>query len=127
MARLPLSRGKYGVGVSWDRGPHGIDIDLQAVIVNTRGSIIDAVYYPGGRRTRADAPSEGTRGDVLGSITHSGDEQTGEKEKQVKLVIFVVAAYSGGSLRDAPNLSMHILEETPGLAGALRGTGSAAH
>merc|ERR1740121_1313055 len=118
MTHLPLSKGKYGLGVSWDRVTHSIDIDLQAVIVNKKGSIIDAVYYNNLKALRA-------------AVTHSGDEQTGDKagldkiiwvnltklattndqEKQVKLVIFIVAAYSGGSLKDAPNMCLHVLEE----------------
>lgn len=85
--------------------------------MNTRGSIVDAVYYNNLK--------------ALKSVTHSGDEQTGEKsgldeviwvnfanmaklrdeDKQVKLVIFVVCAYTGGSLSDAKNVSLHVLEE----------------
>mmetsp|Transcript_16794 Transcript_16794/g.47798 ORF Transcript_16794/g.47798 Transcript_16794/m.47798 type:complete len:407 (+) Transcript_16794:31-1251(+) len=108
---LPLPKTKYGVGVSWDCTGRTIDVDLQAVVVDTAGSIIDAVYYNNLK--------------ALKSITHSGDEQTGEKDgldeviwvmlsrlpQSVKLVIFVAACYSGGTLRDARNCMLHILEE----------------
>jgi tellurium resistance protein TerZ len=120
MTYLPLSKGRYSLGLAWDRGTHSIDVDLQAVIVNAKGCIIDAVYY--------------NKLTALNAITHSGDEQTGEKvgfdemvlvnlenlamstdqEKQVKLIIFVVAAYCGGSLQDAPNLSMRVLQGRKG-------------
>lgn len=59
-------------------------------------------------------------------MTHSGDEQTGIPEgldeiiwvtlaklpEDVRLVIFVIAAYAGGHLRDAKNGWFHILEES---------------
>lgn len=108
---LQLRTGRYGIGVSWDRMGNAIDLDLQAVIVDNKGAIIDAVYYNNLK--------------ALKSITHSGDEQTGDKAgldevvwvslqklpEQVKLIIFVVAAFSGGSLRDANNGALHVLEE----------------
>eukprot|EP00933_Yihiella_yeosuensis_P023740 TRINITY_DN18473_c0_g3_i1.p1 TRINITY_DN18473_c0_g3~~TRINITY_DN18473_c0_g3_i1.p1 ORF type:complete len:446 (+),score=95.80 TRINITY_DN18473_c0_g3_i1:68-1339(+) len=111
-ADLPLPKTRYGVGVSWDVASRGnVDVDLQAVIVDNKGSVIDAVYYNNLKALKA--------------ITHSGDEQTGEKAgmdeliwitlskmpEHVRLIIFVVAAYSGGSLRDASNGMLHILEE----------------
>jgi len=59
------------------------------------------------------------------AITHSGDECTGAKEgidemvwvglrklpANVELLIFVVAAYSGGNLMDVVNGKLHLLEE----------------
>eukprot|EP00913_Durusdinium_trenchii_P010386 g9737.t1 len=109
---LTLHASKYGVAVSWDLGRTAVDLDLQAVVVDEKGSIIDAVYYNNMKALR-------------GSITHSGDEQTGKKAgldefiwvnlsrlpESIRLVIFVVAAFSGGSLRDAQNGMLHILEE----------------
>lgn len=108
---LPLPRARYGLGVSWDRQDRDLDIDLQAVVVDAKGAIIDAVYYNNLKALKA--------------ITHSGDEQTGAKDgldeviwvtldklpDHVRMIIFVVAAYSGGSLRDARNGSLHVLEE----------------
>eukprot|EP00930_Biecheleria_cincta_P083276 TRINITY_DN72882_c0_g1_i1.p1 TRINITY_DN72882_c0_g1~~TRINITY_DN72882_c0_g1_i1.p1 ORF type:complete len:428 (+),score=103.16 TRINITY_DN72882_c0_g1_i1:123-1406(+) len=108
---LHLHTGKCGIGVSWDRVGNTIDLDLQAVVVDNKGAIIDAVYYNNLK--------------ALKSITHSGDEQTGDKAgldeviwvslqklpEHVRLVIFVVAAFSGGSLREVSNGALHVLEE----------------
>eukprot|EP00440_Ansanella_granifera_P001255 gb/GFBE01001351.1/.p1 GENE.gb/GFBE01001351.1/~~gb/GFBE01001351.1/.p1 ORF type:complete len:401 (+),score=102.13 gb/GFBE01001351.1/:1-1203(+) len=107
---LPLPKDRYGIGVSWDPDRKVVDLDLQAVVVDRHGAIVDAVYYNNLKSGKA--------------ITHSGDEQTGEKagmdemiwvttsrvQEHVKLIIFVVAAYSGGSLRDARNGMLHVLE-----------------
>jgi len=84
---------------------------LQAVVVDNKGVIIDAVYYNNLKALKA--------------ITHSGDETTGERAGideviwvtlpklpgHVKLILFVVAAHSGGNLRDAENGMLHVLEE----------------
>lgn len=105
-----LSATRYGVGISWTSGGP-LDLDLQAVVVDQKGLIIDAVYYNNLKALRA--------------ITHSGDEQHGDKAglqetiwislsrlpPHVKLIIFVVAAYSGGGLKDASNGLIHVLEE----------------
>eukprot|EP00440_Ansanella_granifera_P030510 gb/GFBE01033145.1/.p1 GENE.gb/GFBE01033145.1/~~gb/GFBE01033145.1/.p1 ORF type:complete len:425 (+),score=77.03 gb/GFBE01033145.1/:1-1275(+) len=108
-----LSSGRYGFGISWDLlpGRPKMDIDLQCVVVDTEGSIIDCVYYNNMKALRA--------------ITHSGDEATGEAAgideliwvaapnlpDKVALLIFVIAAYSGGKLQDVTNGVFHILED----------------
>ncbi|CAJ1348461.1 unnamed protein product [Effrenium voratum] len=112
-AEIPVNPNvaKFGVGISWDSGSTAVDVDLQAVIVDDKGVIIDAVYYNNMKALRC--------------ITHSGDEQTGQKEgldetiwvmmkrvpEQVKLVIFVVAAHNRGHLRDVANGVIHVLED----------------
>ncbi|CAE7245694.1 terZ [Symbiodinium pilosum] len=93
---------------------HAVDVDLQAVIVDQKGVIIDAAYYNNMKALRC--------------VTHSGDEQTGEKTgmdetvwvmmqripQQVKLIIFVVAAHNRGQLKDVTNGVIHVLEDVPG-------------
>lgn len=107
---FPLSSSRYGVAISWDTGRTAIDVDLQAVIIDEGGRVIEAVYYNNLK--------------ALKSFTHSGDEQTGEKEgfdetvwisltkvpSSVRLVVFVVAAYQGGCLRNVKNGMIHVLE-----------------
>lgn len=107
-----LTAPRYGVAVSWDHTGTPIDVDLQAVVVDRKGSIVDAVYYNNMKALRC--------------MTHSGDEQTGERAgfdetiwiglskmpDHVQMVIFVVAAYTGGHLRDVKNGIIHVLEET---------------
>lgn len=107
-----LTKARYGFGVSWDavRG-RDVDIDLQCVVVDRQGVIIDCAYYNNLKAVRA--------------ITHSGDETAGKPKgiqelvwvnlkkvpDNVKLLIFVVAAYAGGQLKDVSNGQLHVLEE----------------
>mmetsp|Transcript_10021 Transcript_10021/g.22483 ORF Transcript_10021/g.22483 Transcript_10021/m.22483 type:complete len:440 (+) Transcript_10021:65-1384(+) len=102
---------KLGIGLSWDRGGCSVDVDLQAVLVDRKGSIVDAVYYNNLK--------------ALGCVTHSGDEQTGDRAgideciwatlkkvpQTIVMMIFIVAAYGHGHLRDAANGTVHILED----------------
>eukprot|EP00930_Biecheleria_cincta_P055657 TRINITY_DN41955_c0_g1_i1.p1 TRINITY_DN41955_c0_g1~~TRINITY_DN41955_c0_g1_i1.p1 ORF type:complete len:441 (-),score=96.60 TRINITY_DN41955_c0_g1_i1:47-1342(-) len=113
-AEIPINPNveKYGIGISWDAGSTAVDVDLQAVICDNRGVIIDAVYYNNLKALR--------------SVTHSGDEQTGEKTgfdeiiwvnlkklpEHVKVIVFVVAAHNRGHLRDVRNGLIHVVEDT---------------
>lgn len=106
---LPLSR--YGFGVSWQASGQNVDIDLQCVVVDQKGIIIDCAYYNNLKAVRA--------------ITHSGDETAynpnGIEEivwvamrklpPNVALLVFVVAAYSGGFLKDVKDGMLHVFEE----------------
>lgn len=107
-----LPKGRYGFGVSWDNiGNRQIDIDLQCVVVDNVGSIVDCAYYNNLKAARA--------------ITHSGDETAGKPsgiqemvwanlnklQSNISVLVFVVAAYSGGSLQDVNNGQLHVFEE----------------
>lgn len=108
---FPLRASRYAVAISWDKGGVPVDVDLQGVIVDNRGAIIDAVYYNNMKALRC--------------ITHSGDETTGARAghdeviwvglnkipDNVAMIIFVIAAHSGGHLRDVRNGFIHVLEE----------------
>eukprot|EP00928_Gymnodinium_smaydae_P062073 TRINITY_DN4600_c0_g1_i3.p1 TRINITY_DN4600_c0_g1~~TRINITY_DN4600_c0_g1_i3.p1 ORF type:complete len:466 (-),score=50.91 TRINITY_DN4600_c0_g1_i3:722-1987(-) len=109
---MDLTGSRYGLGVSWDTIPgRVVDIDLQCVVVDNAGAIIDCAYYNNLKAGRA--------------ITHSGDETFGKPDhieemvwanfrrmqEHVSLLIFVVAAYSGGSLQDVRNGRLHVMEE----------------
>mgnify|MGYP002804278376 FL=1 len=106
-----LPKARYGFGVSWqDLGRH-IDVDLQCVVVDNAGIIIDCAYYNNLKAVRA--------------ITHSGDESKGKPTgiqelvwvninklpANVSVLIFVVAAYSGGFLKDVNEGRLHVFEE----------------
>jgi len=112
MDQLDLRGSRYGFGVSWDNaGGKQVDVDLQCVVVDSAGAIIDCAYYNNLKAARA--------------ITHSGDETWGKPDHieemvwantkkipaNVSLLVFVVAAYSGGSLQDVANGKLHIMEE----------------
>mmetsp|Transcript_48023 Transcript_48023/g.134016 ORF Transcript_48023/g.134016 Transcript_48023/m.134016 type:complete len:433 (-) Transcript_48023:331-1629(-) len=109
---LDLTRPRYGFGVSWDSVPgRNVDIDLQCVVVDSAGAIIDCAYYNNLKAVRA--------------ITHSGDEAAGRPDnieemvwvnmrklpQNVSLLVFVVAAYCGGHLQDVTNGQLHVMEE----------------
>lgn len=108
---LDLAGSRYGFGVSWDTGSRRVDIDLQCVVVDNAGAIIDCAYYNNLKAARA--------------ITHSGDEAIGKPDHieemiwanlrkmpaNVGLLIFVVAAYSGGTLQDVSNGKLHVMQE----------------
>merc|ERR1719326_284965 len=109
---LPLPKNRYGFGVSWaSLGGRDVDIDLQCVVVDFSGAIIDCAYYNNLKAARA--------------ITHSGDEVAGKPDNieemvwvnvqklppNVAMLVFVVAAYSGGCLKDVKDGQLHILEE----------------
>jgi tellurium resistance protein TerZ len=109
-----LTKARYGFGASWDAPPGRpkVDVDLQCVVIDNAGAIIDCAYYNNMKAVRA--------------ITHSGDESTGEKggidemvwanlkklPANVALLVFVVAAYSGGKLKDVVNGCLHVMEES---------------
>lgn len=106
-----LPKPRYGFGVSWDAERGNTDIDLQCVVVDNNGVIIDCAYYNNLKAVRA--------------ITHSGDEiaskSSGMQElvwvnvrklpEKVSVLLFVVAAFSGGYLRDVNNACFRVLEE----------------
>lgn len=112
---LALREGaRYGVGASWDSSRAGgdIDIDLQCVVADNQGIIIDCAYYNNLKAVQ--------------SITHSGDEVAGRADHveemiwvnfqklpaQVELLIFVVAAYKGGTLQDIYDGRLHVFEDS---------------
>lgn len=111
-AEFPIDCSKAGVALSWDIGASGrkVDLDLQAVAFDGAGKILDAVYY-----NNLKALGRG--------LTHSSDETSGAKDgldeviwadfqrlpPSVHLLCFVVAAHSGGHLRDAQNGAIHVL------------------
>mmetsp|Transcript_108513 Transcript_108513/g.317477 ORF Transcript_108513/g.317477 Transcript_108513/m.317477 type:complete len:528 (+) Transcript_108513:169-1752(+) len=110
---LKLTKNIYSVGIRWDvMDQKGIDLDLQAVVVDDCGLIVDAAYY--NNPTVLD-----------GAVGLSGDDQTGagngddefmwvslkKLPQQVKLIIFVVAVYHGGHLRDVFNGQIYFHEE----------------
>lgn len=109
---------KFGIALSWDRKPvrgRDVDLDLQAVVFDSSGKLLDAVYY---NNLKACGRA----------LTHSGDETTGERGGHdeavwvqlgalpgtAQCIVFVVACHAGGHLQDAQNGKFHILENGPG-------------
>jgi len=105
-----LNKARYGVGVSWDAGR--VDLDLQCVVVDTSGAIIDCAYYNNMKAGRG--------------ITHSGDAVAGKPNgiqeliwvtlpklsQSIAVLVFVVAAYSGGLLKDVEGGRLRLLEDS---------------
>lgn len=108
---IQLERRRYGVAISWDRARKDVDLDLQVVLVDTSGKIFDAVFHN-------NLSAAG------GGVEHSGDAKVGSVDKygelvwvdfsklqlKVKMLIFVVAAHSGGHLVDVRKGLITVLE-----------------
>jgi len=91
----------FGVGLSWSNGGETVDLDLQAVVVDTMGVVTDAAYF-----NQLSA--------CHGAIVHAGDSKNGEMSgydemiwvktqslpAHVQLLIFVVGIKTEGSLMD---------------------------
>lgn len=115
---MQLKKKRYCVAITWDLVEYAkkkVDLDIQALIVDKRGLIVDAVYY-------------NNLSAMGGAVQHSGDELSGAKSEydeviwtslthlpdQVKLIIFVIAAHHGGHLQDATNGRILVAEEYVG-------------
>lgn len=111
---IPMKKNRYGVAITWDNDARKrpVDLDIQALIIDERGVIRDAVYY-----NNLHAMS--------GGVMHSGDETTGAADgydemiwvttsklpEQIRMIVFIVAASGEGSLRDASNGMIHFVEQ----------------
>lgn len=96
--------------VSWDLGPGSTrDIDLQGVAVDQKGTIIDAVYYNGPEIFNDGAVRSWReeRGRAKVTIATRFDSLP----DAVEIILFVVAAYGTGHLRDAKNVRFAIHED----------------
>lgn len=107
---LLLTSESHVFSVSWDLGAvSGIDIDLQGVAVDQKGTIIEAVHYNG--------PEIFYNGAVRGWVEESGrakvtiTTQVDSLPESVQIILFVVAAYGTGHLHDAESLQFAIHEE----------------
>uniref|UniRef100_A0A7S4Q754 TerD domain-containing protein n=1 Tax=Alexandrium monilatum TaxID=311494 RepID=A0A7S4Q754_9DINO len=112
---MPLSKARYGVAISWDRAKASVDLDLQAVIVDCQGLIVDAVFY-------------NNLSAFNGAVGHSGDRKVADGKaytesiwvnlaklpEPVVLIIFVIAAYGDCLLRDVTGGTISVLEDWVG-------------
>jgi len=114
---IAMTGRRYGVAITWDPVDYSkpVDLDLQAIIVDKRAYIVDAVYY-------------NNLVALNGAVSHSGDEVTGQASdfdemvwavfaklpEQVKMLLFVVAACGDSALRDAANATVHVVQEFHG-------------
>jgi len=104
---------RFGIGLSWERSSTNVDVDLQAIAFSATGQIKDAVYY------------NNMKASFGAGLTHSGDEVSGEKggldeavwvtfkklPEDVKIIVYVIACYSGGHIKDVNSGKMHMLED----------------
>eukprot|EP00440_Ansanella_granifera_P025096 gb/GFBE01027262.1/.p1 GENE.gb/GFBE01027262.1/~~gb/GFBE01027262.1/.p1 ORF type:complete len:548 (+),score=82.78 gb/GFBE01027262.1/:1-1644(+) len=106
-----LNKRRYAVGITWTDVDKAVDLDLQAVIVDDRGRIVDAVYYNNLSALR-------------GAVQHTGDlgqsqDQQGETiwvmfkklPASIRMIIFVIAAYNNARLKDAQHGRIEIAAE----------------
>mmetsp|Transcript_24056 Transcript_24056/g.69350 ORF Transcript_24056/g.69350 Transcript_24056/m.69350 type:complete len:279 (-) Transcript_24056:1229-2065(-) len=103
----------HSFALSWDFGAHApVDLDVQALVVDFAGSIVDAAYY---NNLKACGRA----------VTHSGDETEGKvpgiDEKvaihfgrlppNVQMVVVCVCCYTGGSFNDVQGGLLQVLDE----------------
>jgi tellurium resistance protein TerZ len=100
--------------LTWDASST-VDVDLQAVIVDNRGCIIDAAYYNNMKACGGKA------------VTHSGDEggQAGGGGREevritlaqippnVNMILMLACCFTGGSLRQAPGAQVSFEQFRP--------------
>lgn len=102
---------RCGIGVSWKSGRSDVDVDLQCVLVNASGTIADCAYYNNLEAGKAVTHS----GDEFHAKGHGIQEQVWinfQRLANVELLIFVVAAFSGGSLADVSDGRVHVMQES---------------
>lgn len=100
-AKEIVATDKIQLGLSWEfyAGLPKIDLDVSCVCFNSTGTLVDAAFF-------------NNMSCLDGSITHSGDIKSGEKEgfdevitidmaniSSVHVMVFVLSAYSGGDLK----------------------------
>lgn len=98
--------------LSWDAAS-AVDVDLQAIVVDTRGRIIDAAYYNNMKVGKA----------VVHSGDEGGEEGRGSREEvritlpqvpaNVHMVVILACCFTGGCLRDAPGAAVALEQLKP--------------
>mmetsp|Transcript_146238 Transcript_146238/g.280461 ORF Transcript_146238/g.280461 Transcript_146238/m.280461 type:complete len:536 (-) Transcript_146238:116-1723(-) len=108
---LPLLKDtNYGMKVSWDAlDDQDVDLDLQALIVDKHGFIVDVVYYNNPVALEGAVSSTGDMREGP-SIQETIWVRLSKTPKVVKLIIFVLAAYNGTSLKDAKHGRLNVYE-----------------
>uniref|UniRef100_A0A7S1AD05 TerD domain-containing protein n=1 Tax=Noctiluca scintillans TaxID=2966 RepID=A0A7S1AD05_NOCSC len=90
-----------GVALSWDSVGRTIDVDLQALLVDRDGIIVDAVFY---NRPSAFHDAVVHAGDSVDGANAGYDETIFVKPQHLPetlvLIIFVIGIHAGGTLRD---------------------------
>lgn len=94
-------RDAYGVGLTWDSGGHTIDVDLQALLVDRKGLIVDVVYF---NKLCSFHNAVVHVGDCVHGVNEHNDETMYVKPhllpEHVVLLVMVVAVHRGGTLQD---------------------------
>lgn len=100
----------------WDaRSAAAADADLQAVVVDRTGRIIDAAYYNNlkacGGRALVHTGDEG--GQVGGGGLEEVRLHLGIMPSEVQMVFFLACCFSAGALRDVPGIQLAFELEKP--------------
>jgi len=100
--------------LQWSEGS-GTDVDLQAVVVDNMGRIVDAAYYNNMKACGGKA------------LTHSGDESggkgrtnqeevrvtLGKMPSSVRMVLVVACCFNGTAIKDAGNATLSLEQMAP--------------
>jgi len=91
--------------LEWDSAS-AVDVDLQAIIVDVDGRIIDAAYY---NNMKACGKAVTHSGDEVGDRGRSSEEvrvSLSQFPPKVHMVLFLACCFKGGDLRNAPGASV---------------------
>mmetsp|Transcript_128035 Transcript_128035/g.410267 ORF Transcript_128035/g.410267 Transcript_128035/m.410267 type:complete len:391 (-) Transcript_128035:315-1487(-) len=109
---FPLAAGaELAARLTWGAGSGGADADLQAVIVDRGGRIVDAVYYNNVRACGGRAAVH--TGDEGGRAGAGGREEVrfalGELSAEVHMILILACSFTAGAtLRDAPGANLTV-------------------
>jgi stress response protein SCP2 len=91
--------------LEWDSAS-AVDVDLQAIIVDVDGRIIDAAYY---NNMKACGKAVTHSGDEVGDRGRSREEvrvSLAQFPPKVHMLLFLACCFKGGDLRNAPGASV---------------------
>lgn len=117
---IPLLGRQYSLGIQWHNiGGENIDLDLQAVIVDSNGLIVDAVYYNNLTAMDGAVGSGGDDSHAAGCSQENIWVSLSKLPADISLVVFVVCAHNQHSLRDVYDGKI-VLKETSGMKEILK-------
>mmetsp|Transcript_70970 Transcript_70970/g.154213 ORF Transcript_70970/g.154213 Transcript_70970/m.154213 type:complete len:516 (-) Transcript_70970:163-1710(-) len=115
--QVPLLKDNFALALTWDSLTPGLelDLDLQCVIADKKGRILDAVH--GSNRKALNGCVAGPVDGFLKGASNYQQmiwAQLSQMPASVRLIIFVLAAGNGCRLADVDNIKLVVLEEAYG-------------
>jgi tellurium resistance protein TerZ len=116
------------MAVTWDVFPLGndallavrlvwassaVDIDLQAVIVDDKGTIIDAAYYNNMKACGKAVTHSGDQGGNQGECREVVNLKLSMMPSKVKMILILGCCFTGGALRDCKGAKIEFEQSQP--------------